>query len=232
MTTPRTYSPTNVVACNIPGDPSHKKQVGRGRKPAATRSSSQEPGLLGEIGGHIHDAVPVDIVGSGHRVDSFARVDFGRLSKNHAMTFIYPATTRRYQRSGPARTPLCWTQPRKDAGAAQPLGLRAPSLGHSIQVPPPPHPPIGFRLTQGMRASAPHSRYRNGRCGPPSRQDQYRVSARQPESRMWASSRRVWAVCRPSGTSANVSATFRSSSAARAAPPSERAQTSARRWSR
>jgi len=28
------------------------------------------------------------------------------------MTFIYPATTRRHQRSSPARTPLCWTQPR------------------------------------------------------------------------------------------------------------------------
>jgi len=27
------------------------------------------------------------------------------------MTFIYPATTRRHQRSSPARTPLCWTQP-------------------------------------------------------------------------------------------------------------------------
>ena len=38
---------------------------------------------------------PVDIVGSGHRVDSFARVTLDGLSKNHAMTFIYPATTRR-----------------------------------------------------------------------------------------------------------------------------------------
>jgi len=27
------------------------------------------------------------------------------------MAFIYPATTRRLSRSGPTRTPLCWTQP-------------------------------------------------------------------------------------------------------------------------
>jgi len=27
------------------------------------------------------------------------------------MTFIHSATTRRYRRSGPTRTPLCWTQP-------------------------------------------------------------------------------------------------------------------------
>ncbi|AYE99472.1 hypothetical protein C0J29_31525 (plasmid) [Mycobacterium paragordonae] len=33
------------------------------------------------------------------------------LSKNHAMTFIHSATTRRTSRSGPARTPPCWTQP-------------------------------------------------------------------------------------------------------------------------
>jgi hypothetical protein len=38
---------------------------------------------------------PIDIVGSGHRVDSFARVTLDGLSKNHAMTFIYSATTRR-----------------------------------------------------------------------------------------------------------------------------------------
>ncbi len=38
---------------------------------------------------------PVDILGSGHRVDSFARVTLVGLSKNHAMTFVYPATTRR-----------------------------------------------------------------------------------------------------------------------------------------
>ena len=38
---------------------------------------------------------PVDIVGSGHRVYSFARVTLAGLSKNHAMTFIHPATTRR-----------------------------------------------------------------------------------------------------------------------------------------
>jgi hypothetical protein len=44
---------------------------------------------------------PVDIVGSDHRVDSFARVTLDGLSKNHAMTFIYPATTRRAIRSGP-----------------------------------------------------------------------------------------------------------------------------------
>src|SRR6188472_1429758 len=56
---------------------------------------------------------PVDIVGSGHRVDSFARVTLVGLSKNHAMAFIYPATTRRLSRSGPTRTPLCWTQPRR-----------------------------------------------------------------------------------------------------------------------
>lgn len=30
---------------------------------------------------------------------------------NHAMTFIHSATTRRASRSGPARTPPCWTQP-------------------------------------------------------------------------------------------------------------------------
>jgi hypothetical protein len=34
-------------------------------------------------------------VGSGHRVDSFARVTLVGLSKNHAMTFVYRATTRR-----------------------------------------------------------------------------------------------------------------------------------------
>ena len=54
---------------------------------------------------------PVDIVGSGHRVDSFARVTLDGLSKNHAMTFIYPATTRRAMRSGPTHTPPWWTQP-------------------------------------------------------------------------------------------------------------------------
>ena len=32
------------------------------------------------------------------------------------MTFIYPATTRRHQRSSPARTPLCWTQPGRERG--------------------------------------------------------------------------------------------------------------------
>jgi len=37
----------------------------------------------------------VDIVGSGHRVDSFARVTLDGLSKNHAMTFTHSATTRR-----------------------------------------------------------------------------------------------------------------------------------------
>jgi hypothetical protein len=36
---------------------------------------------------------PVDIVGSGHRVGFFARVTLDGLSKNHAMTSIYPATT-------------------------------------------------------------------------------------------------------------------------------------------
>jgi len=39
----------------------------------------------------------VDIVGSGHRVDSFARVTLVGLSKNHAMTFNHSATTRRYR---------------------------------------------------------------------------------------------------------------------------------------
>jgi hypothetical protein len=34
-------------------------------------------------------------VGSGHRVDSFARVTLTGLSKNHAMTFNHSATTRR-----------------------------------------------------------------------------------------------------------------------------------------
>src|ERR1700756_4800153 len=54
---------------------------------------------------------PVDIVGSGHRVDSFARVTLDGPSKNHAMTLIYPATTRRSSKHGPTRTPLWWTQP-------------------------------------------------------------------------------------------------------------------------
>jgi hypothetical protein len=44
---------------------------------------------FGEHGGQ------VDIVGSGHRVDSFARVTLDGLSKNHAMTFNHSATTRR-----------------------------------------------------------------------------------------------------------------------------------------
>jgi len=39
----------------------------------------------------------VDIVGSGHRVDSFARVTLDGLSKNHAMTFNHSAMTRRYR---------------------------------------------------------------------------------------------------------------------------------------
>ena len=39
---------------------------------------------------------PVDIVGSGHRVDSFARVTLDGLS-NHAMTFNHSTTTRRYR---------------------------------------------------------------------------------------------------------------------------------------
>jgi hypothetical protein len=47
-------------------------------------------------------------VGSGHRVDSFARVTLDGLSKNHAMTLIYPATRRR---TSPADTPPWWTQP-------------------------------------------------------------------------------------------------------------------------
>jgi len=29
------------------------------------------------------------------------------------MTFNHSATTRRYRWSGPTRTPLCWTQPRR-----------------------------------------------------------------------------------------------------------------------
>ena len=37
----------------------------------------------------------VDIVVSGHGVDSFARVTLDGLSKNHAMTFNHSATTRR-----------------------------------------------------------------------------------------------------------------------------------------
>jgi hypothetical protein len=43
------------------------------------------------------DGGQVDIVGSGHRVDSFARVTLTGLSKNHAMTFNHSATTRRYR---------------------------------------------------------------------------------------------------------------------------------------
>jgi hypothetical protein len=39
----------------------------------------------------------VDIVGSGHRVDSFARVTLDGPSKNHAMTFNHSATTRRHR---------------------------------------------------------------------------------------------------------------------------------------
>src|ERR1700757_60120 len=54
---------------------------------------------------------PVDMVGSGHRVDSFARVTLVGLSKNHAMTLIYPATTRRPSTHGPTHTPPWWTQP-------------------------------------------------------------------------------------------------------------------------
>ncbi len=54
---------------------------------------------------------PVDIVGSGHRVDSFARVTLVGLSKNHAMTLIHPATTRRSSTRGPTHTPPWWTQP-------------------------------------------------------------------------------------------------------------------------
>src|SRR4030088_2441954 len=56
---------------------------------------------------------PVDIVGSGHRVDSFARVTLVGPSKNHAMTLIYPATTRRSSTHGPTHTPPWWTQPRQ-----------------------------------------------------------------------------------------------------------------------
>ena len=44
---------------------------------------------LGQHGGQ------VDIVGSGHRVDSFARVTLVGLSKNHAMTFNHSGTTHR-----------------------------------------------------------------------------------------------------------------------------------------
>jgi hypothetical protein len=58
---------------------------------------------------------PVDIVGSGHRVDPFARVTLDGLSKSHAMTNIYPATTRRTSAHGPTRTPLWWPQPRRYA---------------------------------------------------------------------------------------------------------------------
>src|SRR5271165_2564692 len=42
---------------------------------------------------------------------SFARVTLDGLSKNHAMTFIYPATTRRTSQTGPTPTPPWWTQP-------------------------------------------------------------------------------------------------------------------------
>src|SRR6201993_3754038 len=55
---------------------------------------------------------PVDIVGGGHRVDSFARVTLDGLSKNHAMTLIYPATTPRPSTHRPTHTPPWWTQPR------------------------------------------------------------------------------------------------------------------------
>src|ERR1700694_8765 len=61
----------------------------------------------------------VDIVGSGHRVYSFARVTLDGLSKNHAMTFNHSATTRRYRSSGPTRTPLCWTQPETVLGLVE-----------------------------------------------------------------------------------------------------------------
>jgi hypothetical protein len=52
---------------------------------------------------------PVDLVGSGHRVDFFARVTLVGLSKNHAITFCYPATTRLALDSSPP----WWTQPVK-----------------------------------------------------------------------------------------------------------------------
>lgn len=45
---------------------------------------------FGEGGGQ------VDIVGSGHPVDCFARVTLDGLSKSHAITSIHSATTRRY----------------------------------------------------------------------------------------------------------------------------------------
>jgi hypothetical protein len=43
------------------------------------------------------DLLQVDIVDSGHRVYSFARVTLDGLSKNHAMTLIHPATTCQYR---------------------------------------------------------------------------------------------------------------------------------------
>ena len=51
---------------------------------------------------------PVDIV-AAVIAWFLARVTLDGLSKNHAMTLIGPDTTRRYRRSGPTRTPVCWT---------------------------------------------------------------------------------------------------------------------------
>src|SRR5271155_6161315 len=69
---------------------------------------------------------PVDIVGSGHRVGSFARVTLDGPSKNHAMTFIHWATTRRTSRPGPTRTPPSWTQPVRMPDHRSPVLNRMP----------------------------------------------------------------------------------------------------------
>jgi hypothetical protein len=43
---------------------------------------------------------------TSYRVDSYAQVTLVGLSKNHAMTFCYPATTRRTSTHGPTATAL------------------------------------------------------------------------------------------------------------------------------
>jgi len=55
------------------------------------------------------------------------------LSKNHAMTFIYPATTRRTSQTGPTPTPPWWTQPSQ---TANPHGYEDPDATQTVKVEP------------------------------------------------------------------------------------------------
>ena len=56
----------------------------------AASSSRSTSGMSGGESFGQHDG-QVDIVGSSHRVDSFARVTLDGPSKNHAMTFNHSA---------------------------------------------------------------------------------------------------------------------------------------------